>query len=533
MTHAMTRALPPCAAAVLAATFTLAAGRADAQVERYAVVIGNNQGAADEAPLRWAEDDAAKIAHVLRELGGFRAENLLLLRGESAEAIRRALIATNDRIRTRPAAGGRAMLLVYFSGHADAAAMHLGASTLEHAELRQLVRGSAAAMRLLIVDACRSGALTRVKGGRDAPPFAITLDAAGMSGGGEGAVFLTSSAANEDAQESDDIKGSFFTHALASALLGAGDTDGDGRVMLEEAYRYAYESTLRASSRTLAGTQHPTFQYDLRGQGQIVLTTLNAGGGARGVLAFPPGRGYLVMKGDRSGSVVAEIGPYDRARRLSVPPDRYFVRGRGPGYLLEGTVALAAGDARTVEDRDLERLDYARLVRKGRAEAALTQGPQAGYQLRSPLGGATLCQGVFAGYAVETRHLTVLPRIAACHSTFQNGDLSADADELGMHLMVAHAWDLPVVTVELGVATGVSMLRQTFGVRGGTAPDRHSLAGQVGAGLALVCDLPRGLYLRLDANAESYVFRQQDTAGHTALTGVLVGRGGLGIGKRL
>ena len=126
------------------------------------------------------------------------------------------------------------------------------------------------------------------------------------------------------------------------------------------------------------------------------------------MLAFPPGRGYLVMQGDRAGPVVAEIGPYDRTRRLSVRPDRYFVRGRGPGYLLEGTVALAAGEARTVEDRDLERLEYARLVRKGRADAtvAAAQGPQAGYELRSPLGGATFCQGVFAGYGVETRHLT-------------------------------------------------------------------------------------------------------------------------------
>src|SRR5437762_5246577 len=246
-------------------------------------------------------------------------------------------------------------------------------------------------MRLLIVDACRSGALTRVKGGRDAPPFAITLDAAGV-GGGEGAVFLTSSAADEDAQESDDIKGSFFTHALASALLGAGDADGDGRVTLEEAYRYAYESTLRASSRTLAGTQHPTFQYDLRGQGQIVLATLDAGGRERGVLAFPAGRGYLVMKGDRGGPMVAEIGAHDRARRLSVGPDRYFVRGRAPGYLLEGVVTVAGGEARTVEDRDLERLEYARLVRKGGPDAGLAQGPQAGYQPRSPPGGATFCQ---------------------------------------------------------------------------------------------------------------------------------------------
>jgi len=535
MTGRMTRAMPAFAAAAIAIAVLLGAGRAHAQVERYAVVIGNNQGAADEVPLRWAEDDAAKIARVLRDLGGFRAENLLLLRGERADAIRRALIATNDRIRTRPGAGGRAMLLVYYSGHADAAAMHLGASTLEHGELRQLVRGSAAAMRLMIVDACRSGALTRVKGGRDAPPFAITLDAA-SGGASEGAVFLTSSAVNEDAQESDEIKGSFFTHALASALMGAGDADGDGRVLLEEAYRYAYDSTLRASSRTLAGTQHPTFQYDLRGQGQIVLATLDAGGRDRGVLTFPADRGYLVMQGDRSDAVVAEIGPHDRTRRLSVRPDRYFVRGRGPGYLLEGSVALAAGEARVVEDRDLERLEYARLVRKGgqaHAEAAIAQGPQAGYQLRSPLGGASFCQGLFAGYAVEARHLTVLPRIAACRSTFQNGDLSAAGDELGLHLTVAHAWDLPVITIELGVAAGVSLLHQTFAVEGGTAPDRRSLAGQVGAGLALVYDLPRGLYLRLDAAAESYVFRQQDAAGHTALTGVLAGRGGLGIGKRL
>jgi hypothetical protein len=216
-----------------------------------------------------------------------------------------------------------------------------------------------------------------------------------------------------------------------------------------------------------------------------------------------------------------------------VPPDRYFVRGRGPGYLLEGTVALAAGEARTVEDHDLERLEYARLVRKGRADTGIAQGPQAGYQLRSPLGGATFCQGVYAGYAVEMRHLTVVPRIAACHGAFQNGDLSADADEVGLHLNVAHAWDLPVVTVEVGVAAGVSVLSQTFAVDGGTAPDRHSLAGQVGAGLAFLYDLPRGFYVRLDAAAESYVFRQQDAAGHTALTGVLAGRGGLGIGKRL
>jgi hypothetical protein len=517
---------------VVVAGLLAAGGRARADTGRYAVVIGDNRGAADEPLLRYAEDDAARIARVLRELGGFPAENTLVLAGENADSVRRALIAMNDRIRNAPGAGARAMLFVFFSGHADATALHLAGTTLDHGQLRQLVRGSAAAMRLLVVDACRSGAITRVKGGRDAAPFAIALDG---GQGGEGAVFLTSSSANEDAQESDEIRSSFFTHALASALMGAGDADGDGRVVLEEAYRYAYEGTLRASSRTLAGPQHPTFQYDLRGQGQIVLTTLDQRGADRGFLTFPAGRGYLVMQGDAGGAVIAEVGAHDRTRRLNVRADRYFVRGRGPGYLLEGSVTVAAGETRGADDAGLQRIDYARLVRKGgRLEATLVQGPEAGYELRSPLGGATFCQGVFAGYAVETSRLTVLPRIAACHSTFQNGDLAANADELGGRVTLAHAWDLPGVTVDLGVSAGASLLRQTFVVARGVAPARNTLAGQLGANVGVVYDLPRGFYLRGDVAGESYFYRLQDRSdGHTTLTGAPVVRASASLGKRL
>jgi len=70
---------------------------------------------------------------------------------------------------------------------------------------------------------------------------------------GEGLALLTASSANEDAQESDELKGSFFSHALISGLLGAADSNGDGDVVLEEAYHHAYESTLRATSRHPGG----------------------------------------------------------------------------------------------------------------------------------------------------------------------------------------------------------------------------------------------------------------------------------------
>src|SRR6185295_6802002 len=99
-----------------------------------------------------------------------------------------------------------------------------------------------------------------------------------------------------------------------------------------------YDNTLRATSRTLAGTQHPSFHYELAGQGEVVLTTLAQG--ERAMIGFPAGKSYLVFRGGPDGAVVAEVGAHDRVRRLSVKPGRYFVRGRGPDFLLEGMLAV-------------------------------------------------------------------------------------------------------------------------------------------------------------------------------------------------
>ena len=125
----------------LAAAFLLVATPAWAEVERFAVVVGNNVGAGEDAALHYAEADAARVATVLREVGDVRPANLILLRGEDADTVRRTLIAVNERIR---AAGGQTVLLVFYSGHADAEALHLGSTRLELSELEQLVRGSAA-----------------------------------------------------------------------------------------------------------------------------------------------------------------------------------------------------------------------------------------------------------------------------------------------------------------------------------------------------------------------------------------------------
>src|ERR1044071_5925467 len=72
---------------------------ARADTVRYAVVIGHNNGAAGEQQLRYAESDAQRFADLLGDVGGVPSENQVVLRGKSAEQVRRALIATNERIR--------------------------------------------------------------------------------------------------------------------------------------------------------------------------------------------------------------------------------------------------------------------------------------------------------------------------------------------------------------------------------------------------------------------------------------------------
>ncbi len=496
-------------------------------IERFALLVGNDTGGEHDAELRYAESDAERMSRVLQDVGGFPPANVTLLRGEDADTVQHTLIALNDRIRSSVARPGtQVVLLVYYSGHADARALHLGSTRLELLVLEQLVRSSAASFRVLVVDACRSGALTRVKGGSPMPAFAVRVD---EQLSGEGVVFLTSSSANEDAQESDEIQGSFFTHYFRSGLLGAADDDGDGRITLDEAYRYAHSSTLRASSRTWAGLQHPTFRYELRGQGQLVLSELPRGG-SHASLSFPAGRDYLVMSGDPLGPMIAEVSRYARGRTLSVKAGHYFVRGRTSDYLLEGSLSVLAGEQLEVADDRLSRVQYARLARKG-ADSPVAQGPLAGYTFRTELPNATRpCHGAFLAYPIALPALTVSPRASFCASGFENRYLRADANEYALELELSHVWDLPLVSLDAGVAAGASLLEQTFDTSGEAGP-RRNLAGNVSANLGAAADLTASLYLALEVGLQSYAFRvTRGTAPSTAWEASLALRSYAGLG---
>lgn len=500
---------------------------AEAAVVRYAVVLGNDEGAADEQTLRYAEADAAKVFDVLTKLGRFDPENAILLQGEPPDTVGRVLIAVNDRIRADVAAGDEAVLFVYYSGHADAQSLHLGDGELEIRTLRQLVRGSSATVRLLMLDACRSGSLTRVKGVKPTNRFDVRLE---ESLDHQGMVLLTSSSAAEDAQESDTLKGSFFTHYFVSGLLGAADGDRDGVVTLAEAYAHAYDSTLRASSQTLHGTQHPTFAMDIKGKDDLALTWLGESS-QRARLQAPTGMAMMLFVGGPDGPVVAEVGLRDRVRDISVEPGRYFVRARARDSLLEGPIRLRAGESRRLDTGELKRIEYARLARKGGTDRRLAHGPQAAYQVASGLWpDAGPCHGARLGYSVDQRWLTIVMRVGLCRASPRGTLLPTTRDQFDLDLTVLHAFDLPVVTVGVGLAGGPTLIRQHFETPR-RAPTNLTVGGHVDAVLALSWDLPRGVYLQSDVSAQAQVFRARTSdGGDLRLAPVL--RGAFGLGKR-
>jgi hypothetical protein len=314
-------------------------------LHRYAVIVGNDTGGADTRPLLYARADARKVHDILTRLGGVAAADAQLLLDGSAQDLLSALAQTERRAAEARARGERTALIFYYSGHAKDGALRLGDTRLPLDSLKARVAASPVDVRIAILDSCRSGELTRTKGARRAPAFQIQAEGPRDA---KGLVILTSSSSDEDSQESDLVGGSYFSHHLASGLLGGADKSGDGRVTLFEAYAYAYERTVADTAETAAGPQHPTFSYDLAGNGDLVLTDVAA---RREGIYLPreaPGGVYYLV--DRQGFVAAEIVKNEADRRVALPPGRYRVKRRLADRLRVGEVEVSSGQMITLEE---------------------------------------------------------------------------------------------------------------------------------------------------------------------------------------
>jgi hypothetical protein len=450
---------------------------AEAAERRYALLIGVNEGDPTEQTLHFAERDADRMARVLTTLGEVAEEDLVVLRGARAGRVREVL----DRMEARVAADGAAsVLLVYYSGHADAGSLHLDGTRLPLAELTERVEAIPAQMRVMVVDACRSGSLTRVKGARAVEPFAIEVPNHLQS---SGTAVITSSSAGEDAAESDALEGGVFTHHLVAGLRGAADGSGDRRVTLTEAYRYAYAETLRATSAQ-AVVQHPTFAWDVRGKDELVLTSLAQTADTAALYLDREGA-YLVFETGRAGRLVSELHVAAGAL-VSLPPGTYLVRRRGTDEAEEAELTLRAGETLALTEQELSMVPYGRSVRKGMATDAkvawgLTLGGAVDGPLLTGLGvGGSGALGVRADLAQVT--LVLRGRYGFHRST--NDDVALQQHRVGAELSFFKLFDIGRVAPGIGLRGGLDGVLQRFETRG-VAPARDAFSPRLGPLLRL------------------------------------------------
>jgi hypothetical protein len=133
-------------------------------------------------------------------------------------------------------------LLLYYSGHGRLGSLNelylcarnsrvdrLGSTAVRTSNIRAMINDSAAATTIIVLDCCHSGAF---KGGGLAETLA-----------GRGRFVMTSCRSSELARDSlaASNRASLFTHHLVQGMLGqASDPDGDGLVVIDDLYRYAY-----------------------------------------------------------------------------------------------------------------------------------------------------------------------------------------------------------------------------------------------------------------------------------------------------
>src|SRR3990172_3444223 len=239
---------------------------------KYALIIGNTEYTDPGlAQLTAPGKDAEDFARVLKdqEIGAFDTVNVLV--NEQASAVIEAIDEFFDQKKPDD------LLVLYFSGHGirdEIGSLYLAFKNTIRTRLRstaiksnyihEAMEQSRSKRQVLILDCCYSGAF----------PQGTKAEVGGMMGmtqalQGYGRFVLTASDAIQLAWEGDKVIGetdnSLFTHFLVKGLEGEADSDGDGRITVDELYDYTYDQISRVTPK-----QTPTKSASKQ-EGEIVL----------------------------------------------------------------------------------------------------------------------------------------------------------------------------------------------------------------------------------------------------------------------
>lgn len=244
---------------------------------RWAVLVGVNayEDAHHFGPLQVCVKDVEATREQL-VAGGFDPARVRLLTDSTNEKPTRANILTALKA-IADATEPDDLLLFYYSGHGDEASgesylvardgrhLVLNDTAVSVMRIKQIMDAAAARAKVILLDACHSGANIGQKGPKPMTPEFIQR----VFEQAEGMAILASCKQGQLSYEWRAQERSVFTHYLLEALKGEADRDGKGFVTVQDASRHVTDGVkLWACQWNVSQT--PTLEY--RVAGDIVLT---------------------------------------------------------------------------------------------------------------------------------------------------------------------------------------------------------------------------------------------------------------------
>jgi hypothetical protein len=341
----------------------------------FVLIVGVNRSVdADQEPLRFADDDAARYLDLFRTLG---ARAYLLARLDDGtrrlhpqaaaeaslpdgSAFEQAVAALERDVGQAARRGTKTAFFFVYAGHGrlrdNAGYLTLEDRRLTERDLTTLVQRVGASEAHVIVDACHADFLAQGRGAggerRPAPGYSALSELARDPRVG---LFLASSSTGE-AHEWEGFQAGVFSHEVRSGLHGAADADADGFVSYRELTafveranapivndRYRPRVLVRAPEATphlvdlrgargrrleLDGTEASAHHFLEDELGVRLLDFHNARGQRLAlVMPGPQGRLYLHRPSDGSEFVIASTEAVTKLGRLTPTPSTSASRG--------------------------------------------------------------------------------------------------------------------------------------------------------------------------------------------------------------
>ena len=214
---------------------------------RWAILIGINGYHESLGPLKYSVNDCRRLAEVLTTGDdAFQADHVLILADDEADERRPTYANIHSWLASWLAQPGEDdTVLVFFAGHGremdgkcylvpgDATLQTIHVTGIPVPYIQELLNRCKARQKVLILDACHSGA------GRDVSTMAAPMMDALSSG--KGIYTLTSCDVDEASHEWDEKNQGVFSYYLAEALSGSCPPDTHGRITAEAVYDWVYQ----------------------------------------------------------------------------------------------------------------------------------------------------------------------------------------------------------------------------------------------------------------------------------------------------